>query len=257
MPAQLSVPLPFGPDRAPSWFEAFGSAAGVDQLRLEPTPGAELRPTGEALLSAASAERELAGLSTVLGGDLEHRLASRTPIVDARTARELAEASAERLEREHAELAPSVVRMARFVFEELGVNVVQHSGRSSTGFGSLRVHDGRLEIAFADRGVGFLASLQRNPELEGRIADEGEALQLALGKGLTGTSGARRNMGLGLGLLQDFADRLEGDLHLASDGALLRRRTLAGVRTTTVQPCPAWRGSWICLDAPLERFAAP
>lgn len=141
--------------------------------------------------------------------------------------------------------------MARFVFEELGVNIVQHSERPETGFGVLQSFSSGLEIAFADRGIGFLASLQKNPELEGRIADEGEALQLALGKGLTGTAAPRRNMGMGLGLLQDFADRLGGDLWIASGAFLLRRRSVAGLRTTTVNACAPWRGSWICLEAPL------
>ena len=142
--------------------------------------------------------------------------------------------------------------MARFVFEELGVNIVQHSQSSETGFGVLQSFPKTLEIAFADRGIGFLASLQKNPELAGRVEEEGEALQLALGKGLTGTSAPRRNMGMGLGLLQDFSDRLGGELWIASGSATLRRRTLAGVRTTTVHSNSPWRGSWICLDAQLS-----
>ena len=89
----------------------------------------------------------------------------------------------------------------------------------------------------------------RPPRSGGRIEDEGEALQLALGQGLTGTSAPRRNMGMGLGLLQDFSDRLGGDLWIASGAALLRRRTVAGVRSTTVHANGAWPGSWICLEA--------
>jgi anti-sigma regulatory factor (Ser/Thr protein kinase) len=141
--------------------------------------------------------------------------------------------------------------MARFLFEELGVNIVQHSEAPETGFGLLQSfpHLGTLELAFADRGIGFLASLQKNPELAGRIEDEGEALQLALGKGLTGTSAPRRKMGMGLGLLQDFSDRLGGELWIAFGSALLRRRTVAGVRSTTVHANGAWPGSWICLEA--------
>lgn len=174
-------------------------------------------------------------------------------ITDERIARTLADESAECLRQQLPHVATSPLRMARFVFEELGVNIVQHSDAPDTGFGVLQSFAQGLEIACADRGVGFLASIQKNPEFAGRIEDEAEALQLALGKGVTGTSEPRRNLGMGLGLLQDFSDRLGGDLWIASGGATLRRRTVAGARTTTVRATESWRGSWICVDAPLTR----
>jgi hypothetical protein len=166
-------------------------------------------------------------------------------------ARELAEASADCLQAQIEGLSTSPLRMARFVFEELGVNIVQHSQAPETGFGVLQSFSKGLEISFADRGIGFLASLQKNPELAGRLEDEAEALQLALGKGLTGTAAPRRKAGMGLSLLQDFSDRLDGDLWIGSGNCTLRRRTVAGARTTTVHSNAPWRGSWICLDAPL------
>ena len=131
---------------------------------------------------------------------------------------------------------------------------MQHSGAPRTGFGVVQAFPERkrFEIAFADAGVGFRASLQRNPELQGRIADDGEALQLALSKGLTGGIPLKQNIVMGLGLLQDFADRVGGDLWIASGDALLRRRTSVGnVRTNTLSATAGWRGSWLCLDAPL------
>lgn len=80
--------------------------------------------------------------------------------------------------------------MARFVVQELAANVVQHSGRPETGFGLVQADlaSSRLEIAFADAGVGFRESLSRNPELDGRIEDDAQALQIALAPRITGSA---------------------------------------------------------------------
>jgi hypothetical protein len=174
-------------------------------------------------------------------------------VVDLHWARRLADLAAEGLEAQMPSLSPSIVRMARFVFEELGANVVQHSARPATGFGVARIDPGgrRLELAFADRGVGFRASLGRNPELEGRIEGDAAALQIALGPRITGTSAPRQNMGIGLKLLVDFSDLLSGELWIASGSAMLHRTRTAGQRVNTVRSIPPWQGAWICLDAPL------
>jgi anti-sigma regulatory factor (Ser/Thr protein kinase) len=278
----LLLPPVFGAAHAGRWFADWNEVAGEPELTLRLPAGAFVRPTGIVLLAAGIAERQRSGLRTrivrdpgaedawqylqridffaALGVSIDEDFERHDPrgrfvtlrrITDERLARALAEESADCLEARVQGVASSLLRTARFVFEELGVNVVQHSGAPDTGFGVLQSYSNRIEIAFADRGIGFLASLQRNPELAGRIEDEAEALQLAVGKGLTGTSAPRKNMGWGLALLQQFADLLGGELWIASGGALLRRRTLAGARTTTVHACPPWRGSWVCLEAPL------
>ena len=144
--------------------------------------------------------------------------------------------------------------MVRFVFEELGANVVQHSEAPRTGAGSIAIDDAqhRFELAFADCGIGFLASLQKNPELAGRIADDAEALQLALTPRVSGTGASRSNMGWGLKALVDLSDLLDGDLHIASGSAMLTRRTRAGQRTNAIRAIPPWQGTWICLEARLN-----
>lgn len=279
---ELALPKTFGPAQAAAWFETWSGVAHEPELRLRLPPGAFLRPTGVALLAAGIAERKLERRKTSLvaepGSEDALRYLQRIDffsslgvsttetftrreaagrfvpllrITDERVARKLAEESADCLQARIEGLSSSPLRMARFVFEELGVNIVQHSEAPETGFGILQTFAKNLELAFADRGIGFLASLQKNPELAGRLEDEAEALQLALGKGMTGTSAPRRNMGMGLGLLQDFSDRIGGDLWIASGSSTLRRRTVAGTRTTTVHANAPWRGSWVCLDAPL------
>jgi hypothetical protein len=173
------------------------------------------------------------------------------PIGDLRTAREMADKVADAMTAEVPPPSPSIVRIARFVFEELGAFVVQHSGRPETGYGFATIDPTRhrLELAFADAGIGFRASLERNPELEGRVSDDGEALQLTLSPRITGTSAPRMNMGIGLKTLTDFSDLLGGDLWIASGAAMLQRRTTAGQRTNAISSIAPWRGSWISLEA--------
>ena len=103
---------------------------------------------------------------------------------------------------------------------------------------------------FADAGIGFLASLEKNPELAGRMRDDGEAVQLALSKQIT--RGGRSNLGWGLDLLRSFADRIGAELWIASGNALLHRRdSIPPARANTLQPVVDWRGALVCLEAPL------
>lgn len=283
MTVELTLPKYFGPAQIGAWFKSWSAVAGEPDLTLVLPRSSFLRPTGIVLLASGIAERQRLGSKTsliaqtgsedsyrylqrigffdALGVNTEERFVRHEAagrfvelrrITDERIAQTLAEESVDCLRQQLRGVPTSPLRMARFVFEELGVNIVQHSEAPSTGFGVLQSFSQELEIAFADRGVGFLSSLQKNPEFEGRVEDDAEALQLALGKGVTGTSEPRRNMGMGLGLLQDFSDRLGGDLWIASGGATLRRRTVAGARTTTVHATETWPGSWICLAAPLK-----
>jgi hypothetical protein len=188
----------------------------------------------------------------------EDRAVPLRPIATLEIARTQAELAVRCIEKQLPELSPSPIRMARFVFEELGANIVQHSGRASTGFGVAKAFPKlrRLQIAFADAGVGFSSSLSRNPEFAGRIADDSEALQLALSPHVSGVGNRATNMGFGLKLLMDFADRLSGDLWLASGTSILHRRTVAGnQRANLVRSIAPWRGSFVCLDAPLPQPA--
>jgi hypothetical protein len=238
-------------------------------------PKERLHPSALVLLGAMAAGRRLRGLSNRTAGEvaanplarfvLRHGtsgiqrttdhglLESLQPVFDLRAARRLADAVSDALSSVVPPPSPSLVRMARFVFEELGANVVQHSGRPETGYGLADIDPAqqRLELAFADAGMGFRASLQRNPELEGRVADDAEALQLAVTPRITGTTAPRTNMGIGLKALTDFSDLTGGDLWIVSGSALLHRHTTAGQRTNVLRAVPPWQGSWICVTAPV------
>jgi len=233
----------------PAWIIVLLGAMAAD--RRERTLASSVSPVDPANLQGLQAmlaiDGPVANTATGCSGFLD----ALQPIRDLKAARVLADRVGDALERLAPPLSPSVVRLTRFVFEELGANIVQHSGRPGTGYGVAVVDPvrRRLELAFADAGVGFRASLQRNPELEGRIADDSEALQLALTPRLSGTAAPRVNMGVGLKALMDFGDLLSAEVSIASGSALLRRATLAGQRTNVVSSIPPWLGSWISFDA--------
>lgn len=163
---------------------------------------------------------------------------------DLPTARRMAEEATDILATNAPGLSPSIVRMTRFVLEELGANVVDHSARADTGWGVLRVDATvpRLAFAFADRGVGFRASLQRHPLLEESVSDDTEALQIALSQ----------NLGRNLPSLLWFSDVLGADVWIASGTAALHRRTVTSeVRTNVLRQTAGWQGTLISFDAPL------
>jgi hypothetical protein len=280
----LRVPTVFGADAATKWFERWGPIHDDSQLSILLPDHVHISPAGMVLLAAGIANRRKRNLETMIESQRyedaivwqffarldaaraagvrpasevalndEGVLRALSALVDLRWVRQLADWAAESLESQVPSISPSIVRMARFVFEEMGANVVQHSGNAETGFGVVQANSNRrrLELAFADCGMGFRASLQRNPELAGRLDDDAQALQLALSPRITGSTAPRTNMGIGLKLLTDFSDLLGGDLWIASGSAMLQRRTTAGQRTNVVRSIPEWRGAWICLDAPL------
>lgn len=283
---ELQVPDAFQLQSASQWFSTWSRVVNEPELSLsfvkrDPTREETVQdnPALVVLLAASLASRYSKGLKTeiakggkdfVLGVVAMHLLGRGTgsaievnednkyfqllrAIIDLRAARDLAERAGDIIEHEMPTPSPSIVRMARFVFEELGANVVDHSGRATTGFGFVHVDaiKRRLAIAFADCGVGFFASLQRNPEFRGRIADDGEAIRLALEPGVSGSADARRNMGLGLKELTRFADALHGDMYIASGSSMLIRKTVGGDRVNACIAIAPWQGAWICLDAPL------
>ncbi|MFN0008962.1 MAG: hypothetical protein ACKVXR_13755 [Planctomycetota bacterium] len=250
-------------------------------MALELPPNARLEPGGIVLLAAGLARRQEQGLrswitaggggeaiSLLQGLDFLRELGveskggpmpAQSPrwvalrrLVDLEVARRQANATRELLERFVPAIPASTVRAAEFVFEELAANIVQHSRAPETGFGLAMVDPGtrRIQIAFGDAGIGFLESLRSNPEFEGRLADHAQALRLALDKRVSraGTG----NIGMGLFLLSDLADRLQGDLWIATGDALLVRRTdEEGRRTEKIESTAGWNGAWLCLDAPV------
>lgn len=282
MTTTIDLPDRISPDRVPGWFEDWQRVRSVPHLSIRGLNAMVFEPASVALLAAGLSRRNLDGLETRIeldpvttsagylrgtdflkGAGLEiansemHLLpGAHVPLHPIRTERDADEVAREcdaLLQQQLPTLASSVRRLARNVIEELGVNVVQHSGAPGTGFAMAQAWPDRprMQIAVADAGVGFLASFQRHLEFKGRVEGEGEALQLALHTGLTSSSSGD-NSGLGLGMLRDLSDKLRANLWMASGTALLHRRTVGGQRVNTIRPTAGWRGSWICMDASLD-----
>lgn len=285
MSARLTLPAYLGARSVPEWITAWRESEGEAELEIELAPGCDKRPGALALLASRIAWRtakrlrsrivaaegaesvlvylEAIDFFTALGTRraktatptrAEHRFVGPHAIRDLASARELAQQTASSLEATLPGVHPSRFRDACVVFEELGANIVQHSESPQTGFGLANALPERaaIELAFADHGIGFLRSLQKNPELAGRVGDDGEALQLALEEGVTSNPHGGRNMGFGLAELRRISDRHDGELWIASGTALLRRRTVvANKRATTIHRIDPWHGSWICLEVPV------
>lgn len=277
---EIVLPQRLWPRQFGDWARAWGEVEDAQSLHIVLPSGTFVSPCLVAPLAAGIASRSARSLPTSFQAEdpdalrylqridffraldvstdeafERHEASGLVPlqrIVDMRVARELATALGDFLEGQLGAGSTSVLRFARFVFEELGANIVQHSRASGTGFGLAQAWPARSEFqfAFADAGVGFLSSLQENPELTGRIEDDGEALQIALEERVS--KRGLGNIGIGLSLLRDLADRLGGNLFAASGEALLHRRTIgAGARGNSVSKIAPWKGAWLCVEATL------
>ncbi len=273
----IEVEFPRGDTAAAAieWFKTWSRVRDEAELSIRATSALE-RVSPTVLLAACASARQERKLSTRFeldgewqswnsfhAGDSIHSVQTvrerpRSLLFvhtyDLASARRAADMVADALHARSPAFSPSVVRMVRFVFEELGANVVQHSGAPRTGLGWADVDASgkRFALAFADCGVGFRASLQRNPDLTGRIADDAEALQLALTPRISGTASTRSNMGWGLKALVDMSDLLDAELRIASGAAMLTRKTSAAQRTNVIREIPPWQGCWIAVEATLK-----
>ena len=242
----IPIPAPFGPRQALDWFNKIGPFRESSILFVFPK-GVVLEPGGAVLLMSTSKAQHI-----VFKEHTADDLAQVEVVTDLRGARALANRAADQLEAQLGDQVASSLRAARFSIEELAANVVQHSERTETGFGATRAYpeSGRFQIAFADRGIGIKASLEKNLEFHGRIENDAEAIELAIKKKVT--RNGQGNIGWGLYLLTEFSDRLAGDLWIASGAALLHRSGPREARRNEFRAIAPWQGVWICLDAPAQ-----
>jgi hypothetical protein len=133
---RLTVPYPFDLTAVSAWLGSVASVRAAPSLDVD--CGARPDPGTAVLVASQKAARDRAGLRTTVNGDGATTLQELLPIVTLRHARRTADALGDVLERELPAAAPSVLRAARFVIEELGANIVQHSGVADTGFGTVR-----------------------------------------------------------------------------------------------------------------------
>jgi hypothetical protein len=98
---------------------------------------------------------------------------------------------------------------------ELQDNVIVHSDRPETGIVAFSASQGRFEFVVADRGVGVLASLQRNPR-HAALVHAGAALQVAIADGGTRFE-SESGHGTGIGQLFRALAGQHGDIRFRSD----------------------------------------
>ncbi|MEX0692733.1 MAG: hypothetical protein WD934_06575 [Gemmatimonadales bacterium] len=85
-------------------------------------------------------------------------------------------------------------------FAELGMNAVQHSESAVGAFGMIQYYDlgsgPRFACVVADGGVGIMASLERNPALQGKVFYDWDAIAMAMQERVSGTADPTRGIGL-------------------------------------------------------------
>jgi hypothetical protein len=86
------------------------------------------------------------------------------------------------------------------IFAELALNAAQHAHSRIGAYGLIQYYEfaegRRFVCAVADGGIGIRSSLERNPDLVGRVPYDLSAIELALEQGISGTGSPTRGMGL-------------------------------------------------------------
>lgn len=125
---------------------------------------------------------------------LFHKLLEVTPLTDAWAVEELADKVPKLFAGKGGDAKK--LRALHFAFGELCDNAASHSN-SSPFFVAAQRYTGatsgppaRLELAVADVGIGIPSHLRGNPEYAG-IAEDSEAIKLAVRPGVTGTRDRR------------------------------------------------------------------
>lgn len=122
------------------------------------------------------------------------------------------------------------------VFEELLTNIAEHSRpgseRPAHCFVHVQTYAHEVDLAFGDLGVGYLVTLQQNPELP-PLADEMEALRGVLLNGYSRLGHQEDDRGGGLRHIHELVERLEGRMKLLSTDGL--------ARTSPGEEQPGWQ----------------
>ncbi|MGQ0535682.1 MAG: hypothetical protein ACT4PT_06400 [Methanobacteriota archaeon] len=98
-------------------------------------------------------------------------------------------------------------RFATESFGELATNAVQHAESPVGAFGFIQFYefeeDERFVIGVADGGIGIRRSLEKNPELQGRIRYDWTAIEEAIRERISRTGNPHRGIGL-YGISEDM-----------------------------------------------------
>lgn len=141
------------------------------------------------------------------------------------------------------DLDPQAYRGILTTLSEIIENVFHHAGPAVNPIASAQSYPriNLVELAIADTGMGFEASLARNPRLRGRFASAAGAIQLALQRKITGTPA--RNSGEGLFFAAELTRANGGDLRIYSGSGLVTVGREEGAESGV----PHWQGAVVAL----------
>lgn len=163
---------------------------------------------------------------------------------------------------------PAVADPIRYVFSELGRNVLEHARAGTGAFVCAQYFKDskRIAIGIADSGVGILSSIRRshNP------ANEREALYMALTPGISGATprigGNETNAGAGLYFIKSIAQLSENYFVIYSGSTLFKLLKSQGAQMTLtgdprlnahslVTDLPHWQGTVVGIDISVDETA--
>jgi anti-sigma regulatory factor (Ser/Thr protein kinase) len=194
----------------------------------------------------------------------EHEEAGRfIPLTQIRTSADLKRVLTELVPLLHA--APAAADPIRYVFSELGRNVLEHADSQIGAFLCAQYfrEKNRIAIGIADSGVGIFSSIRRSHP----AANYSEAINLALTPGISGATpkigGNETNAGAGLFFIKSIAKISDNYFVIYSGDTLFKllkhqadTLTLSGDpqldRHKTVTNLPHWKGTVIGVDISVE-----
>ena len=140
-----------------------------------------------------------------------------------------------------------------YMISEMMGNVISHAKSIHGGFVTAQYYakEKKVQVVIIDGGVGFLATLSKHFE----VKDEGEAIQKALEKEVTGSNkystynNAPKHAGLGLFFLSKILEETEGNLIIISNNTIFKypRNTIGALDT-------AFKGSVIAFEIFIDKI---
>ncbi len=246
-------------------------------LALTAAMGATCRESGGHVVASVPQHRSVGylarmGLFDVLDVDpgirfREHEASGRfIPLTQIRNSSDLKSAITELVPLLHA--PPQVADPIKYVFSEMGRNVLEHAGSPIGAFVCAQYYrkSNRIAIGIADAGIGIGRSMARSHP----VSSDEAAIKLALQPGISGATsrigGNEFNAGAGLfftksiaSLSRNFFVLYSGEsafklLRTPADGELFLHADPGADRHRFVKP-PHWPGTVVGIDVSVEQEA--
>jgi hypothetical protein len=197
---------------------------------------------------------------------IEHEEAGRfIPLTQIKTSSELTKFLTDIVPLLHT--SPAAADAIRYVFSELGRNVLEHADTQIGAFVCAQYYaeTNRIAVGMADSGRGIFSSIRRSHH----AADFAEAIYLALTPGISGATpkigGNETNAGAGLFFVKSLA-KLSKNYFIIYSGDTMFKLCTAGSsdlyadpkydRHKIVRGLPRWQGTVIGVDIAVEEAQA-